>query len=174
MDFPRKRSVRQKAFPYHAVVMKIIKACTKCVIPVIYFVSSNVILLPNCDESFSKEIEKLLFFFLTWNWLNISLPQHSPAPHHDRHRLIFRFTPDILTKIDTDFLVRYGICRDETAVCDLGLYSLSGRMSYRKISWRLEAPRFGFRLFQSLWHLTGTSAAALPRCLSNFRTMRSL
>ena len=54
------------------------------------------------------------------------------------------------------------------------LYSLSGRTSYRKNSWSLEAARFRFRLFQSLWNLTGTSAAAQPRCLSNFRMMRSL
>ena len=56
----------------------------------------------------------------------------------------------------------------------LGLYSLSGKTSYGKISWRLEAARFGFGLFQSLWNLTGTSAAALPRCLSNFRALRLL
>ena len=56
----------------------------------------------------------------------------------------------------------------------LGLYSLSGKTSYRKISWSLEAARFRFRLFQSLWNLTGTSAAALPRCLSNFRALRLL
>ena len=55
-----------------------------------------------------------------------------------------------------------------------GLYSLSGKTSYRKISWSLEAARFEFRLFQSLWNLTGTSAAALPRCLSNFGVIRSL
>ena len=55
-----------------------------------------------------------------------------------------------------------------------GLYSLSGRTSYRKISWSLEAARFTFRLFQSLWNVTGTSAAALPRCLSNLRAMQSL
>ena len=53
-----------------------------------------------------------------------------------------------------------------------GLYSLSGRTSYRKISWSIEATRFGFRLFQSLRNLTGTSAAVLPRCLSNFRAIR--
>ena len=46
----------------------------------------------------------------------------------------------------------------------------SGKTSYRKISWSLEAARFVFRLFQSLWNLT----AMLPRCLSNFRTIRSL
>ena len=55
-----------------------------------------------------------------------------------------------------------------------GLYSLSGKTSYRKISWSLEAARFGFKLFQSLWNLAGTSAALLPRCLSNFRAIRPL
>ena len=55
-----------------------------------------------------------------------------------------------------------------------GLYSLSGKTSYRKISWSLEAARFGFNLFQSLWNLAGTSAALLPRCLSNFRAIRPL
>ena len=54
---------------------------------------------------------------------------------------------------------------------DQGLYSLSGKTSYRKISWSLEAARFEFKLFQSLWNLAGTSAALLPRCLSNFRAI---
>ena len=44
----------------------------------------------------------------------------------------------------------------------LGLYLLSGKTSYRKISWSLEAARFGFILFQLLWNLTGTLAEALP------------
>ena len=56
----------------------------------------------------------------------------------------------------------------------MGLNSLSGKTSYRKISWSLEAARFGFKLFQSLWNLAGTSAALLPRCLSNFRAIRPL
>ena len=43
----------------------------------------------------------------------------------------------------------------------LGQYSPSWRTSCRKISWSLQATTFGFRLFQSLWNLTGTSAAAL-------------
>ena len=34
----------------------------------------------------------------------------------------------------------------------LDLYSLSERAFYCKTSWRLEAARFGFRLFQSLWN----------------------
>ena len=45
---------------------------------------------------------------------------------------------------------------------------------YRNITWSLEIKRFGFKLSQSLWHLTGTSEAALLRCLSNFRAIRSL
>ena len=55
-----------------------------------------------------------------------------------------------------------------------GLYSLRGRTSYRQILWRREAVSSGFRLFQSLCNLTGTSAATLPRCLSTFRAMWSL
>ena len=54
------------------------------------------------------------------------------------------------------------------------LYSPSCKTSYRKISWSLEAARFVFKLFQSLWNLAGTSAAALPRCLSNFRAILPL
>ena len=45
---------------------------------------------------------------------------------------------------------------------------------YSKISWGLETARFAFTLLQSVWNLTGTSAAVLPRCLSNIRTIRSL
>ena len=57
---------------------------------------------------------------------------------------------------------------------DLGLYWLSGKTSYRKISSSREAARFRFKLFQLLWNLTGTSAKVLPRCLSNFRAIQSL
>ena len=57
--------------------------------------------------------------------------------------------------------------------CPQGLYSLSGKTSYRKISQNLETAKFGFKLLQSLWDLTGTSAASLPRCLSNFRAIQS-
>ena len=56
---------------------------------------------------------------------------------------------------------------------NLGLYSLSGRTSYRNIKWSREAARFICRLFQTLWNLTGTSTAALPRCLSILRAIRS-
>ena len=59
---------------------------------------------------------------------------------------------------------------------NLGLYSLSGKTSYCKISWSLEVTRFIFRLFQSLWAMHVLRmlmySAALPRCLSNFRAVR--
>ena len=53
----------------------------------------------------------------------------------------------------------------------LGLYSLSGKTSYRQISWSLEAAGLDVAMVVSLWNLTGTSAAALPRYLPNFRTI---
>ena len=52
-----------------------------------------------------------------------------------------------------------------------GLYSLSGTTSYRQISWSLEAVRLDAAMVVSLWNLTGTSAAALPRYLPNFRAI---
>ena len=48
------------------------------------------------------------------------------------------------------------------------LYSLSGKTSYRQISWSLEAAGLDVAMVVSLWNLTGTSAAALPRYLPNF------
>ena len=57
---------------------------------------------------------------------------------------------------------------------DQGPYSLSGRTSYSNILWRLEAARFCFRFFQSLWNLIGTSFASRLRCLSYFRAIGSL
>ena len=56
----------------------------------------------------------------------------------------------------------------------LSRWSLSGRTSYRKTSWSIEATRFRFSLFQPLWKLIGISPAALPRWLSNSRAMRWL
>ena len=60
-------------------------------------------------------------------------------------------------------------CGQNSSSIIQGLYSLSGQTSYRKISWSIEAVRFRFILFQSLWNLT-----ALSGSLSNFRAMRSL
>ena len=53
-----------------------------------------------------------------------------------------------------------------------GLYSLSGKTSYRQISLCLDGARLDVIIIISLWHLTCISAAVLPRCLSNFRVIR--
>ena len=71
---------------------------------------------------------------------------------------------DVKTQI-TLLLDLLALCRWNPPVAltkGQGLYSLSGKSSYRKISWSLEAARFGFRIFQSFWNLTDTSTAALP------------
>ena len=65
------------------------------------------------------------------------------------------------------FRTNFEIMETTVALTTQGLYSLSGKTSYRKISWSLEAARFGFKLFQSLWNLAGTSAALLQTYLSH-------
>ena len=55
-----------------------------------------------------------------------------------------------------------------------GPVSISDKTSYFKISWSLEAARFVIRIVRSLWNLAGTSAAPLPKCLSNFKVKRKL
>ena len=54
----------------------------------------------------------------------------------------------------------------------LGPVSISEKTSFRKILSSLEAARFVFRIIRSLCNLTGTSAAVLPMCLSNFKAIR--
>ena len=78
---------------------------------------------------------------------------------------------DFLLKVDNEKVRGQFLC---FVLHHQGLYSLSGKTSYRKISWSLEAARFGSKLFQSLWNWAGTSAALLLRCLSNFRAIRPL
>ena len=56
----------------------------------------------------------------------------------------------------------------------LGLCSLSGRTSYRQISWSLEAARLGVIIIVSLWNLTGISTELLPKSRSNFRVTRKI
>ena len=56
--------------------------------------------------------------------------------------------------------------------CSQGPVSISEKTSYRKILQSLEAARFVFRIVRSLWNLTGTLAALLLMCLSNFKAIR--
>ena len=44
---------------------------------------------------------------------------------------------------------------------DTDEYALLSTVNYCKISWSLRAVRFGFRFLQSLWNVTGISAAVL-------------
>ena len=90
------------------------------------------------------------------------------------HKLLYKISVFILGICACSLCKRNSGAQEQQYPPLLGLYSLSGETSYCKISWSLEAPRFGFKLFQSLWNLAGTSAAALPRCLSNFRAIRPL
>ena len=48
------------------------------------------------------------------------------------------------------------------------LFATSGRTSYRKISWSLEAARSNAIMVSSFWDLTDISAALLPSCLTKF------
>ena len=54
----------------------------------------------------------------------------------------------------------------------LGPVSISHNTSHCKILWSPEATRLVVWIIASLWNLTGTSAALLPMCLSNFRAIR--
>ena len=51
-------------------------------------------------------------------------------------------------------------------------FSKSDELSYRKISWSLEAARLTVWMIGLFWNLTGTSAAVLPMRLSNFRAIK--
>ena len=72
------------------------------------------------------------------------------------------------------WLPDFTFTEDMSISCLQGLYSLSGKTSYRQISWSLEAARLGVAMVVSLWNLTGTSAALLPRYLSNFRAIEKV
>ena len=65
-------------------------------------------------------------------------------------------------------ITRFGIFRLENQAP----VSISDKTCFRKISQSLEAAKFVFRIVQSLWNLTGTSAALLPMCLSSSKAMR--
>ena len=53
------------------------------------------------------------------------------------------------------------VSRLRTSLSNLYLYSLRGRMSYRQISWSLEAARLDAIIIASFWNLTGISVARI-------------
>ena len=84
---------------------------------------------------FSFSLDEIVFFWrpgLGWSWSDDWMPCQC---QHGR-------------------LVAAGYRFRHSGGSYLGLYSLSRKTSYRKISWSLEVARFGFRLFQLLWNLT--------------------
>ena len=74
-----------------------------------------------------------------------------------------------------DIVVMLRILSVHKCICSLqGLYSLSGKMSCRQISWCLEAKRLDVIIIISLWNLTGISAVLLWKCLSNVGVIRKV
>ena len=53
------------------------------------------------------------------------------------------------------------VSRLRISLSNLYLYSLRGRMSYRQISWSLEAARLDAIIIASFWNLTGISVARI-------------
>ena len=100
------------------------------------------------------------------------------SPHHKASEPIRGW--DRMTEM-AQFLLQHGNTKltinKEMRICSkaaLGPVSISDKTSCRKISWSLEAAKLVFIIVWSLWNLTGTSAALLPMCLSNFKAMRKL
>ena len=58
-------------------------------------------------------------------------------------------------------------------IADVSSWTLFTKQNFTARSRKISKPRdSSLYFFQSLWHLIGTSAAALPRSLSNFRLIR--
>ena len=57
------------------------------------------------------------------------------------------------------------------SISEQSFTSVSDKTSHSEISWSLEATRLSVWIIASLWNLTGTLAALLPRCVSNFRVI---
>ena len=110
-------------------------------------------IISNTDLAFSRSV---IMHTSSASWQTVTKTQLGSSPSTDRLSLLLVLHCYIFTNAFQ------------------GPYSLSGKTSYCKILWSLEVKRFGFSLFQSPRNLTGTSAAALPRCLSNFRAICSL
>ena len=85
---------------------------------------------------------------------------------------ILRRLGQIKDKMITKAYLSIHLSHMANLLIDLGSVSISEKTSYTNISESLEAARFLFRIVRSHWNLTGTSTAVLPKCQSNFKTMR--
>ena len=116
-----------------------------------------------CRAKWPRDIESSLHWYLAWICRDCTQDVHLWIPNF--HLWCNVFCWQIIMKIHQEAILLTITYHEDSRL-------LSGRASYCKISWSLEAKRFRFRLFQSFWNSTGTSA--LPRCLSNFRAIQSL
>ena len=89
------------------------------------------------------------------------------------HWLHHRVNQEMLSRRSEDLSMASGAGASRLSIT-LGLYSLSGKTSYRQISWSLEAARLCVIMIVSHWNLTGISAALLPSCLSNCRAIEKV
>ena len=72
-----------------------------------------------------------------------------------------------MSKSDIFYHISYGMLTIQV----LCLYSLSGKMHYRQMSWSLKVARLDAIMIVSLGNLMGISAALLPKSLSNIRAI---
>ena len=100
------------------------------------------------------------------------------------YRFIYRQIPQCESKYDNFYFEKYIMDIVSTILgvhllsvggsYVLGLCSLSGRTSYRQISWSLEAARLGVIMIVSLLNLTDISTVLLPKSQLNFRVTRNI
>ena len=99
--------------------------------------------------------------------LCINVFPNSMQPDHFQ----LQYAPRIIHKMRAlSFFDIIGYHRISSAT--VGIYSLIGKTSYRKISCSLKAARVGIAMTVSLYNLTSISAALLPSYLSNFRAIK--
>ena len=113
-------------------------------------------------------------WFRSWNkpWSEFRVPHMKVRSSEDWLLNGFIDLIKIVLLISLDFIQNNPDSATGRLVWVQGPVSISEKTSFHKISSSLEAARFVFRIVRSLWNLTGTSAAVLPMCLSNFKAIR--
>ena len=150
VNSPHKGPVTQKVFPFDDVIM--IATTTKT--NPLYQRYSGIILLLNYGH---VDMSMIPLRFCKQHVYQDNIRYHYWRRHEYLPCHMSPATPRV-----------YFTCRDSL---NQGLYSLSGKMPYRQISWSLEGSRLDVVMIVSLWNLTSVSAALLPRRLSNFKTI---
>ena len=79
--------------------------------------------------------------------LTVASKSNSPARHAAANKILKNMREHSNLLVQQAILVRH-----------MGLYSLSGKTSYRQISWSLETARLDVIMIVSLWNLAGVSS----------------